>query len=152
METNALLNLRPDDVPESFAVCFNDACPRREECLRRLAGEAMSQKYDRGETIYPCALKADGHCRQFLQKRVIRAAWGFRTLFRKIRHEDYSTLRWRVMGLFGSESQFYRYNRGDYKLSPKLQDKVLDIFKRSGYDTTDFRFEHYEEMVDFIGD
>lgn len=151
MENNSLLNLRPDDVPKTFALCFNNTCARRNECVRFAAGQVANQYRDYGMAVFPSSLKADGSCRFFFQLRIIRAAWGFRPLFRKIRHEDYASLRWQVKALFGSDRQFYRYNKGEYKLSPERQAKVLALFERRGYDTSDFRFEHYEEQVDFIG-
>lgn len=150
MENSILLNLRPSDVPASFTVCFNNECPHRDKCLRHTAGQAITPHRDHGTSVFPGALKADGQCRFFFQKRIIRAAWGFRPLFCGVRHEDYAPLRQQVMALFGSDRRFYRFNNGEYKLTPERQAEVLAVFKRFGYDTTDLRFAHYEELVDFI--
>ena len=151
MDTNNLLYLRHTDVPPSFAVCFIDACPRHADCLHYVAGQAVCPQRDHGPAVFPCALKADNSCRFFYQIRIIRAAWGFKSLFRNVRHEDYNMLRNNVMALFGCDRNFYRYNKGDYKLTPEQQERVLAVFRRLGYDTTDFHFDHYEEQVDFIG-
>ena len=150
MENNPLLTLRPGDVPMTFAVCFNSDCPRQTQCLRYAAGQAVMPQRDHGPSVFPNALKSDGSCRFFFLFRTIQAAWGFSALFKKVRHEDYPTLRWLLKDFIGSDRQFYRYNRGDYKLTPEEQAKVLNIFRRYGYDTQDMRFDHYEEMVDFI--
>ena len=56
-----------------------------------------------------------------------------------------------MKSLFGSDRNFYRYNRGEYKLTPERQEEVMAVFRQHGYDTKDLRFEHYEELVDFIG-
>ena len=37
-----------------------------------------------------------------------------------------------------------------YAANTKMQEEVLDIFRRHGYDTTNFRFAHYEDTIDFI--
>ena len=74
MENNALLNLRPEDVPESFILCFNSQCPHRAECTRHAVGPVAHFSRDHGPAVFPSALKEDGTCRFFLQLRIIRAA------------------------------------------------------------------------------
>lgn len=143
------INLRPEDVPKAFEVCFNDQCPRRHDCVRRLAGDVVAKVRVCGPCVYPTAL-ADGQCSMFRQQRIIRAAYGFRTLFEKVRHEDYSQLRSEVIFHFRSESDFWRYNRGHYKLSPEQQEEILGIFRSHGYDTSDMHFQHYVEQVDLL--
>ena len=64
---------------------------------------------------------------------------------------DYAALRYEVMFYFSSESDFWRFNRGYYLLSPKQQEDILAMFRRRGYDTTNFRFAHYVEQFDLIG-
>ena len=147
-----VLSFRPTDVPPTWLVCFNTACSRREDCLRYAAGAAVAGSRDHGPVVYPSALSADGECRFFHRTRLVKMAWGFRSLFLKVRHEDYAILRSRVIDLFGSSRQFYRYNRGEYRLTPERQAEVLSLFERCGYDTTDFRFDHYEEQIDFISE
>ncbi|MBQ8049942.1 MAG: hypothetical protein IJ197_00010 [Bacteroidaceae bacterium] len=151
MENKALTLLKASDVSPVFLVCFNDQCARRADCVRHLCGQVVNSERDHGAAVFPSSLQADGRCRYFFQLRIIRVAWGFRSLFRTVRHEHYDTLRHQVKRLFGSDRHFYRYNRGEYKLTPERQAEVLAIFQRYGYDTTDFRFEHYEEQVDLIG-
>ena len=146
----ATLNIRPEEVPHSFNVCFNAQCPRCEECLRYACGELVSRVRESGGCVFPSAQGGDGKCRYYHRIRTVRLAWGFRPLFRVVRHEDYAALRSQVMSLFGSNSQFFRYNRGEYKLTPEKQEEVFRLFRRRGYDTSTLRFEHYEETVDFI--
>jgi len=147
MTTN-IQSLRAEDVPRSWQICFNDECPMREECLRHAVAPIVAASCDHGPCVYPSAL-VGGKCNFFVDKQPIRLAWGFRPLFTKVRHEDYASLRWKVIALFGSDSQFFRYNRGYYKLTPEQQEEVLDIFRRNGYDTTDFRFAHYADSYKF---
>lgn len=146
------LNIRPEDVPSSFLLCFHPDCPRRADCLRHVAGEPAGRVRDHGACVFPSALNSDGQCRFFRPVRTIRSAWGFRPLFDRVRHEDYALLRTQVMLLSGSRSRFFRYNRGDYRLTPEQQEQVLDIFRRQGYDTAEFHFEYYEDVIDFVGE
>lgn len=147
--TDNIQKLRPEDVPPSWNICRNHECPKREECLRYVVAPIVEAARDHGPAVYQSALK-NGKCRMFHRLRVIRSAWGFRPLFSNVQHKDYDLLRSEVMYHFGSRSQFFRYNRGDYRLTPEMQEEVFDIFRRHGYDTTNFRFAHYEDTIDFI--
>ena len=84
----------------------------------------------------------------FHQLRMVRLAWGFRTLFDDVQKKDYDHLRSSVIFHFRSESDFWRYNRGYYKLTPEQQEEILDIFRQNGYDPAKRHFQHYEERVD----
>lgn len=140
--------IRPEDVPQMYAVCFNEQCPHREQCTRYAAGKAVSTTKKQGPCVYPTALR-DGQCPLFRQLRIIRSAWGFRTLFADVQKKDYDHLRSKVIFHFSSESDFWRYNRGYYKLTPEQQETILDIFRQHGYDPANRRFQHYVEKVDF---
>ena len=141
-------DLRAEDVPRSWLICHNDQCPMKEECLRYAVAPIVEASREYGPSVYHSALK-DGKCSYFVDKEPERLAWGFRPLFSKVRHEDYANLRCRVMALFGSESQFFRYNRGRFRLSPEQQDQVLALFRSYGYDTKDLRFAHYDDCFKF---
>ena len=142
------INIRPEDVPEMYAVCFNSQCPNHLQCVRYDAGQAVTSRAIYGPCIYPNALEGD-QCPMFRQLRRIRSAWGFRPLFADVQQKDYDDLRFEVIHYFRSESDFWRYNRGYYKLTPEQQQDILDIFRRRGYDTENRLFQHYEEQVDF---
>ena len=141
-------NFLPSEVPPTWSVCFHEKCPLRKTCLRYVAGQVKAAEFNHGPAVYPSALSGD-KCELFHPIRVIQAAWGFRSLFRDVRHEDYASLRAEVRGMFGSDRNFYRYNSGRYIVTPEKQAKVLAAFARRGYDTKNLRFEHYREQVDF---
>lgn len=146
--TESPITIHPEDVPEMYAVCFNDLCPRHQQCVRYAAGQAAATNKTHGPCVYPVALR-DGQCPMFRQLRLIRSAWGFRPLFADVQKKDYNDLRFEVIHYFRSESDFWRYNRGRYKLTPEQQQDILDIFRRFGYDPATRQFQHYEELVDF---
>ena len=142
--------IQAHEVPKNYQVCFNTQCPHYQTCVRYAAGQAVTARATTGYCVYPTALQ-NGQCRYYIPIRILRLAYGFSTLFKQIRHADYAALRYEVMFYFSSESDFWRYNRGYYLLSPKQQEDILAMFRRRGYDTTNFRFAHYVEMFDLIG-
>lgn len=64
---------------------------------------------------------------------------------------DERSLRNNIADYLGSKTSYYRYSRGDRKLTPEQQADILGIFAEWGYDTSDMRFEHYREAIDFQG-
>ena len=142
------LTINYEDIPRTFAICFNAKCPLRKKCVRFAAAPVVFEHRKEGPSVYPTALN-DGQCAKFVQLRRVRLAWGFRPLFSDVRHADYDKVRSAVIFHFKSESDFWRYNRGHYKLTPEQQEEIFSIFKRFGYDTKGLNFAHYKEQVFF---
>ena len=142
------ITIRPEDVPQMYAVCFNDQCPHHEQCIRYASGQALATVKTNGRCVYPTTLK-NGQCPMFRQLRILRMAWGFRPLFNDVQKKDYARLRFSVIRYFKSQSDFWRYNRGYHKLTPEQQEEILDIFRRNGYDPANRQFQHYQEEIDF---
>ena len=142
------LTIHYEDIPKSFAVCFNAKCPMRKKCVRFAAAPVVCEHRKEGPSVFPSAI-VDGECQKFVQLRVVRLAWGFKPLFVDVRHADYDKVRFAVIHHFRSESDFWRYNRGHYKLTPEQQEAIFDIFRRFGYNTKVLKFAHYKEQVFF---
>ena len=142
------LTIHYEDIPKSFAVCFNAKCPMRKKCVRFAAAPIVFEHRKEGLSVFPSAI-VDGECKKFVQLRMVRLAWGFKPLFVDVRHADYDNVRFAVIHHFRSESDFWRYNRGYYKLTPEQQEAIFDIFRRFGYDTKGLKFAHYKEQVFF---
>ena len=142
------LTINYEDIPKTFAICFNAKCPLRKKCVRFAAAPVVFEHRKEGPSVYPNALN-EGECAKFVLLRWVRLAWGFRPLFLNVRHADYDKIRSAVILHFRSESNFWRYNRGHYKLTPEHQEAIFDIFRRFGYDTKGLEFAHYKEQVFF---
>ena len=142
------LTIHYEDIPKLFAVCFNAKCPMRKKCVRFAAAPVVCEHRKEGPSVFPSAI-VDGECQKFAQLRVVRLAWGFKPLFINVRHADYDKIRSAVIFHFRSESDFWRYNRGYYKLTPEQQEAIFDIFRRFGYDSKNLKFAHYREQVFF---
>lgn len=133
-------------VPYQWAYCFNEQCPRHDDCAAYLSSKFLKESPDYGNAIYPNACR-DGACRHFKRARVVRTAWGFSHLFDNVKKKDAERLKTRLMNYFGNRSYYYRYKRGDYHLSPAQQEWISNLFKRYGYD--EVNFQYYKNEIDF---
>lgn len=141
------LMINYEDIPASWLYCFCDACPKHVDCLHYLAGLSLPDKVTAGEAVFPTAYR-NGDCQHFKQIRVIRAASGFKILFRDVKRRDNSALRSKIMAYLGGHGTYYRYNRGERLLTPEQQQWILDLFHSYGY-TENLEFDHYRNIVDF---
>ena len=112
------------NVPSLITYCFTEPCPMKDKCIHYLSGLYKNEKTDRGDAIFPNALK-NGNCKYFAPLRVVKMAWGF----------------------LGSKGQYYRYKLGQLKLLPEQQKYIKQLFARYGY--KDVEFEHFSEEIDF---
>ena len=68
------------NVPSNITYCFTEPCPMKNKCIHYLSGLYKNEKTDRGDAIFPNALK-NGNCKYFAPLRVVKMAWGFDKLF-----------------------------------------------------------------------
>ena len=143
--------LRWEDVPATYAPCFCADCPLAEECLRYAVGQVVPASVTSGLAIYPAAYREaeGGQCRHFRPRRVVRMAWGFGKLYTNVLARHDTLLRKEVMRIAGSQTSYYRYQRGERHLTPAQQQEITDLFVRYGYPESSVRFEHYCEEIDF---
>lgn len=45
------------NVPSNITYCFTEPCPMKNKCIHYLSGLYKNEKTDRGDTIFPNALK-----------------------------------------------------------------------------------------------
>lgn len=133
-------------VSPLMALCFNTSCPLKDNCIRFFAGiHAPSDKLF-GRAVYPAALK-DGKCEMFKQTTIIKAAYGFSTLFKDVKSRDEHTLRLAMIDYLGSRSAYYHYANGSYVLNPEQQEWIINLFKKYGY-TENLQFDNYKMLYD----
>ena len=106
------------NVPSIITYCFTEPCPMKDKCIHYLSALYDKDKKDRGEAIFPNALK-DGKCKYFAPLRVVKMAWGFDKLFAEIKVKDAPALRAKMREYLGSKGQYYRYKLGKLKLLPE---------------------------------
>ena len=137
----------PEKVPATYARCFLSNCPLSDRCLRHLAGQHLLPNQQMGPAVYPTALNGD-QCPMFREIRYIRAAYGFKTLFKDVKLKDSNPLREALYQYLGSITTYYRYQRGERMLTPEQQQWILTLFASKGY-TDQLFFEHYVDTYDF---
>lgn len=62
------------NVPSNITYCFTEPCPMKNKCIHYLSGLYKNEKTDRGDAIFPNALK-NGNCKYFAPLRVVKMAW-----------------------------------------------------------------------------
>lgn len=111
--------------------CWATSTRRQKHRLRRL----------------PNALQ-NGKCEFYVEKKVIRAAWGFHHLFLNVKHVDDTPIRREIQQYLGSRPTYYRYMNGQLTLTPEQQADIIDIFRSYGY-TEKLRFDYYVDRYSF---
>ena len=135
-------------VPPLWKLCFNEKCPLAKQCLRYAVGEKSPKTKTWGSSVFPAAWQENERCPHFKEIRIIRAAYGFKPLFRNVKVKDAPVLRRKMKSYLGSQSYYYRYNSGEYLLTPDQQKWILDLFRSYGYDEG-LDFVGYRELLDF---
>lgn len=134
-------------IPYNMEYCFIDTCPKKDLCFRHIASKFKDKTKKSGMSIFPDALQ-EGKCNYFLKARIINAAWGFKGLYDQVKKQDILSLRMKAICLLGGRTSYYRYHRGEKKLTPEEQEAVKNLFERKGYPPP--HYDHQQEMVDFI--
>ena len=133
-------------VPRGYQFCFQGECPKKETCLRWIAGQQIEPKVTWGPAVYPTARKENRCC--FYQKAEMKImAWGFNGLFENVLRRHEVKLRSEMLKYLGGNGTYYRYKNGKKLLSPEQQEKIMKTFKKYGYD--DVHFDHFVEVYDF---
>ena len=139
--------LTPDQIPTLYSRCFLSDCPKANTCTHFVAGKYIPEGLTQGYAIYPTALQ-DGDCKYYKQTRVVRAAYGFKTLFAEVKQKDSTSLRNAIKKYLGGNTTYYRYHHGERMLTPEQQEWIINLFRRHGY-TENLRFDGYRELYDF---
>lgn len=142
------MDLDPKTIPASWHHCFNERCPRKDECLRFFTGKSLPPTLQIGLSIFPNALVGET-CAYFAEKRIENLAWGLTSLFAEVKKIDERTLREQIKCYLGGHSAFYRYKRGEYKLNTKQQEWILALFQKHGYNFEKTIFDHYTSQYVF---
>ena len=145
METKTTLTA--DQIPTLYSRCFQSDCPKAETCTHFLASKYIPEGQTQGDAIYPTA-RQNGDCRHYKEIRVIRAAYGFKTLFAEVKQKDDTPLRNTIRKYLGGNTTYYRYHHGERMLTPEQQEWIINLFRRHGY-TENLRFDGYRELYDF---
>ena len=135
-------------VTPGYQLCFLSDCPRCSECLHFLAGQHLPESRDWGPAIYPTMWRDEQGCRFFQICTTKHMAWGFDTLFENVKSKHEASLRAAIKAYLGGHGTYYRYQKGEKKLTPEQQAWIIKLFQQAGYQTN-LRFDHYADVCDF---
>lgn len=143
-----MTNLTFSDVPRRWAVCFQNECPMKEECLRWRAGQVAPERVQALMCVTPNTRRGD-KCPRLVPARPVRLAWGMTRLFKRVPWYMVQALREEIIPIFGSRRQFYRYRLGRWVISPKKQEQVAAVFRRFGFEEEP-QFDVTKEGLGFV--
>lgn len=136
------------DAPPSYPLCFNHQCTRCQECLHYQTALANTPQRPYGQIVLPYAWK-DGECTCFTPAQPQQLAWGFNKLYEKLPKELQHIARTSLREhLSAGMSTYYRYHKGEYLLSTRMQEEILDFMSQFGNREL-FAFDHYVSSYDF---
>ena len=72
--------LKAEDVPMGYPLCFNNECADKNRCMHYQARLLMPKDHYSGAAVYPTAWE-DSKCRCFCEKKLVKKAWGFTKLY-----------------------------------------------------------------------
>ena len=122
------------NVPSNITYCFTEPCPMKNKCIHYLSGLYKNEKTDRGDAIFPNALK-NGNCKYFAPLRVVKMAWGFDKLFAEMKVKDAPALRAEMRDYLGSKGTAVDYALKQFQ----LEKEDAYVFGDSSNDLTMFR-------------
>ena len=118
--------LKANDIPWGYPLCFNDGCADKDKCMHYQAMLLMPKDRYSGSAVFPTAWE-NGQCRCFRVKRRVTKAWGFSKLYHNVPQWQKAEARQCVRALFGKgNGPYYRVHHGENMLSPEKQEEILE--------------------------
>lgn len=136
------------NVPDRWAICYNDNCLLAGKCLRRYAAKQAPEQLESTYVVTSNATNTGSSCRWFVTNEPIQTAYGFKHLYDNVRHKDYPYLKAAITAMLGGRSNYYRYNSGERSLSPSQQQAIAQLMASMGY-TDAPQFEHFRQELRF---
>ena len=117
-----------------YARCYQTACPRAEQCLRRFAAVSEGGKDLYAKAVNPLALPEDlNECRAFRPKVKERVAWGVCHLWDNLPLRKATSAKAEAIKHF-TQPRYYRFYREELPLREEDMNYVADLFRRYGFE------------------
>ena len=131
-------------VPFHYIHCLNQACPRGENCLRRVVALHVPKEVPAVMTVNPALYPKDANrCPYFRSTEKFRYAWGRNALFDEIPYKQALLLKREMHDLY-PKTTYYRILHQERPLSPAEQAVIARLFTKSGVSTAPV-FDYYTE-------
>ena len=141
--------IHPADIPAQFVHCLATDCKAASTCIHRLAAEAEDGEKKSFPCFNPkCIDPAAGtSCPEFSEARYVRSVRGLKLPISKLSVSGYSAFRNEMTVHFG-HSAYYRFRRGDLRLSGKSLEFTIQCLLRHGLQEP-IAFDEESEVIDF---
>lgn len=107
-------------APANYSRCFNNQCPKADNCLHRLAALRDTPEYPSIRIINPLCIPEDSsQCAYFQSTQKIHVAWGISHLLDEVPYKNLQPLKSQLIAHFG---------RG--KILPLLPGRILPFPRR----------------------
>lgn len=137
------------DVPADWAICLQEHCPLADTCLRHDAGMMMPANTCQHNIVLPTARQGDDDkCRLYASNKPVPIARGMFATFKVVQPHEAAKIRARLFNVFGSRATYFRHQRGDYDITPVMQERVAAVFSEFGYNEP-LVFDHAAEQYFF---
>ena len=132
---------------EKYLCCFNDHCPRHEQCLRWEVGQYYDPKKRIANCVSPRYSKAaDGTCDNFRNNEPHTMPLGMKHRFYYDMPERISKQVKRALIDHYYRSLYYEYHRGDRPIPPEVVATIESICSQAGW-TAPLQFDG--EVTDY---
>lgn len=128
-------------------LCLNDGCPKKDDCVRYLAGQHIPDDMLVGPIVLPAAYK-NRQCDYFKQVHVVEYAYGFEHIYDDVLRKHYTEIRKKLTAYSGNKGQYYKYKRGERGLSSEQQQYIKEVFEQFGYNDP-IRYDRYAKQYEF---
>ena len=136
--------INPEAAPYNYARCFNNQCPKADNCLHRMAALNDTNEYPFIKSVNPQCFPVDGRaCPYFQSAQKIHVAWGIKHLLDEVPYKDVFELKHRMLGYFG-RGKYYHFYREECFLTPEDQNYIRQLFLQKGI-TKEPVFENYSD-------
>ncbi|MBP3247387.1 MAG: hypothetical protein IJQ64_10360 [Prevotella sp.] len=134
-------------VPSWYALCTNNACPLKADCLRYVAAQHAPSNLETATCVMPQTLHND-QCHWYDKPTIEVWAAGFSHLYDKVLKKDYTVMRKDITKFLHGAKLYYEYKRGERALSSGQQQWIRNYVKSRGYEW-EVEFDSYFEAYIF---
>lgn len=108
-------------APANYSRCFNNQCPKADNCLHRLAALRDTPEYPSIRIINPLCIPEDSsQCAYFQSTQKIHVAWGISHLLDEVPYKNLQPLKSQLIAHFG-RGKYYPSTGKNLTFPPKTR-------------------------------
>ncbi len=135
------------EVPESYTLCVQSACPMAEHCLRQMAMHVLTPKHKIIQIVNPLHTQPNDKCEFYRSDAPQIFARGFTNMQDEMLPRQYKVFMKLLQTKFGRTGYFER-RRGERLCSPNDIKIIEEVLQEIGMQH--LGFDAYEELYNWI--